>query len=502
MEWIATLTPEISARPLDALKLPPTGATVVELRADLLPELDLRSAVAACPLPLLVTLRSSAEGGRGPDDPNIRARVLGDAFEAGAALLDLEAERDRDLVRALGLPAEQIVLSWHDPSGTPQDLDRIAAAMLASPARFVKIVPTAHRLADLERVVALHRRLQPRRASERRLIAFAMGPVGVPSRHLAPLLGPPLAYVAWEEGAAAAPGQLTRDEMQAVSGHLRAAPQRLFGVVGGDVGASLSPRLHAAGYRAQELPYLFLPFSVPDPADLDELFTPGGEGLLDRLGLPAGGWAVTRPYKREAALAATVAAPRVRRAGAANTLLPRATGLLAENTDADGVVGALARRGMTAEGRHAVVQGTGGAARGAAVGLYLAGATVALRGRDDDRTADVADELGVDWLPATTVAGEGSILVNATPLGGGTEPASPFTEDEVRTAGAVVDMVYISGETALARSAREHGRPLVDGRSVLAHQGIAQYAAMTGKAPPVAAMLAALGVDADDAGET
>lgn len=493
MDWIVSLTPEVSDDPLGALASPPAGAAVVELRLDLFPGLDVRAAVSACPLPVLATLRSTAEGGRGADDPADRAALLTAARDAGATLLDLEHTRDARLLETLGLTPEQVVLSWHDPRATPVDLEDRAAALLALPVRLVKLVPTARSLADLERVLALHHLFNSRRSHNRRLIAFAMDTVGVASRYLAPLLGPPIGYAAWRTGAAAAPGQLTIADHEAVAGHLGGRPQRLFGVVGRNVSASLSPRLHGAAYRALDLPYLFLPVSVPDPAELGELFTGLGDTLFDRVGLPARGWAVTTPYKGIAADAAALAAPRVRRADAANTLILREGGLAADNTDADGVVGSLVALGVDPAGRTAVVQGTGGAARGAAVGLDLAGATVWLRGRDEGRTREIAERIEVGALAAGEMPDRVEILVNATPLGSSPDDPCPFADDGVAGAAAVVDMVYGPSDTSLVEKARAAGVPVADGRSVLAHQAFAQLAAFTTRLPPKEAMLAAVG---------
>ena len=115
MNWIVSLTPDVSDNPLAALAAPPDGASVIELRLDLFPDLDLRAAISASPLPVLATLRSTAEGGRGSDDPASRAGILTAARDAGAALIDLENARDAHLIDALGLTPEQVVLSWHDP---------------------------------------------------------------------------------------------------------------------------------------------------------------------------------------------------------------------------------------------------------------------------------------------------------------------------------------------------------------------------------------------------
>ena len=493
MDWIVSLTPEAAADPMAALASPPAGASIVELRLDLLSGIDVAAAVGACPLPVLATLRSAAEGGEGSDDPAARAEILGAARNAGAALIDLEFTRDVALVQGLGLPPEQVILSWHDPKETPEDLGVIAERMLGSPARWVKLVPTARGVADLAAVLGLHQRFNDGPRMRRQLLTFAMGAPGLASRYLAPLLGPPIGYAAWSEAAPAAPGQLTITCTEAVISHLEGAPQRLYGVVGADVGSSLSPALHAAAYRELGLPFLMVPINVSDPEELGELFAPRGSTCFDRVGLEPWGWAVTTPYKARAAAAADRHAPRVLRAAAANTLILGPELVTAENTDADGVVGALVGLGIDPRGRAAVVQGTGGSARGAAVGLHLAGADVLLRSRSDERARSTACEIGVDWCAGDETAAAGGILVNATPLGREPGEEGPFSEGEIATAVAVVDMVYANHETGLAQTARRHGVTVADGREVLLHQGVAQVAAFTQRVPPKEAMRAALG---------
>jgi 3-dehydroquinate dehydratase type I len=491
MEPIASLTPETADDPLAALAAPPTGTAVVEIRADLLPELDLSAAVAASAAPCLVTFRSTAEGGRGPDDPATRRRLLETARNSGAALIDVEYRRDLEAVDALGLAPEQTVLSWHDPAGTPDDLWDVVSSMLSRAARIIKVVPTANGLSDVARVLEQFDR---RRTDRERLTCFAMGAVGMASRFLGPLLGSPLTFAAWTDRSPAAPGQVSVARLLGTVGHLNGPPQRLFGVVGSDVANSASPEMYGAAYREAGLPYALIPVSVPDSRELAELFAPAGDTLFDRAGTAAHGWAVTTPYKRAAFEAATVAAPRAARARAANTLILKPDGLLADNTDADGVVASLVSIGIDPLGRSAAIQGTGGAARGAAVGLDLAGAEVSLRGRDSDHTRETAERLGVRWLGPDEEAPARSILVNATPLGRSTDDPLPLRGGEISAAAAVIDMVYGPHRPALEDAAADAGVPYLAGRTVLAHQGYAQFAAFTGRLPPKAAMLAALGI--------
>ena len=492
MDWIVSLTPEAATDPMKAISEPSAGSSIVELRLDRFPGIDVRAAISACPLPVLATLRSQSEGGEGPDDPMTRAEIIGAARDAGAALLDLEFGRDMSLVRELGLAPEQTILSWHDSHGTPEDLSDIVGRMLEAPARWIKVVPTADSVKDLEAVLALHGQFNGGKVRDRRLLTFAMAGPGLASRYLAPLLGPPIGYAAWSDNAPAAPGQLSITQTEAVIGHLEGPPQRLYGVVGGDVSDSLSPTLHAAGYCGLDLPYLLVPISVSDSSELVELFGPLGTTPFDRIGLEARGWAVTTPYKEEAAAAADQHAPRVLRAGAANTLILGEQQVMAENTDADGIVGSLVSLSFDPQGRKAVVQGTGGAARGAAVGLHLAGADVILRGRSAERTRETAEGMEIGWYEPTEKAPDESILVNATPVGRKAGETGVFSHKEIAGATAVVDMVYGGQTTDLVARARELKLPAADGREVLLHQGIAQFAAFTQRVPPKEAMREAL----------
>ena len=492
MQWIVSLNSPSRSGLMKDLIAPPEGADVIELRLDLLRDFDIAMLIATSPLPVLATVRSVAEGGQGPEDPVQRRSILKKAIEGGAHLVDLEWSRDLGLIREFGLPPERIVLSWHDAEGTPGNLNEIAGAMLSEPVALTKMVPTTRSLSDLERILRLSTSAAtPEKRHRKRLIAFGMGPVGAPSRYLAPLLGAPIGFAAWSTHAPAAPGQQTPRRMNRVIGHIDGPPRRFFGVVGADISESLSPPLHGAAFNAAGFPDVLLPISVPDPADLAHLFVPFGKTMFDRLGLPAHGWAVTTPYKIHAAEAATDSAPRVLKAGAANTLLLRQDRIIAENTDADGVVGSLTASAVQIVGATVLVEGCGGAARGAAVGLHLAGAEVLLRSRDAEKTRKVADSLGLAWCDPDDRA-RAEILVNATPLGKDDDDVLPFHQSEIEMAGAVVDMVYRDRPTALVTAAGEAGLVVVDGFMMLAYQGMAQFAAFTTSPPPREAMLQSL----------
>ena len=493
MEIVATYRPAPGSDPARELGHPPAGATAVELRADLLGGVDLAGLLGASRLPVILTLRSRAEGGEGPDGAAERRAFFARAAALPAAFVDLEAARDRELLGVL-VPKEKAILSAHFADGVPADLEERAAALLASGARFAKVVPAARSLADLLAVVRLAQGLDRGDRAMRRAVVFATGEAGRASRLLGPLFGAPLAFAAWGAGRAAAPGQYTPEELTALIGHLSGRPRRLFAVLGRPAGASLSPRMHAAAYRALGLPLLFVPLEVGEAAELDRLLRPVGEGCLDEIGLPCGGFAVTMPWKAEAARRCTVLAPRAQRADAANTVLPRPARVLGDCTDIDGLTRVLAEEGVELGRSRALVLGAGGAARAAVVALQLGGASVAVAAREPERAQRLARLLGAA-VAEIAASDRFDLVVNATPAGGD-GAASPWLEALRLPAGGVaVDLPYGAAPTCLEQLAATRRWRYVGGRDVLLYQGVSQFAAMTGVAPPVRAMAAALGLE-------
>jgi 3-dehydroquinate dehydratase / shikimate dehydrogenase len=494
MEIIASYVPRGAGDPRQELGCPPSGATMIELRADLLGSgVSLGGLVAASPLPVLLTLRSRAEGGAGPDGAGDRAAFFREAAASAAALIDVEAERDFGVLDGV-VPRERAVLSIHGPAAPCHDLRERTARLLEAGTRLAKVAPEVRNLADLVAVLGLAQEFDRGKRGERRAVVLAMGEVGRAARLLGPLLAAPVAYVAWAAGRSAAEGQYTVEELLQHIGHLAGRPRRLFAVLGERAAMSWSPRMHNAAYRALELPHLFVPLPVASAKELGALLVPSGRGPLDAIGLAVGGYAVTMPWKEAAAARCDLVAPRAARAYAVNTVLARPGKTLGDLTDIDGISRVVHEAGVDLTRARAVILGTGGAARAAAVALNLAGAAVGIVGRDAAKAADVASRLGV----AACTLGEtqhADVVVNATPLGLDAPP--DLLLDGVRApAGAlVVDLPYGEAPTRLAELAAARGWSYVDGREVLLYQGVSQFAAMNGAAPPVRAMAGALGLE-------
>lgn len=141
----------------------------------------------------------------------------------------------------------------------------------------------------------------------------------------------------------------------------------IAGVVGSPVRHSLSPLLHNAAYGVMGLDWSYLAFEVA-PGSLEGAVA--GAAMLGLRGL-----SVTMPHKDAAARLAGRRSARVRRLGAANTLVFEAGAVFAENSDGDGLMDDL-REGARFDpaGRRCGVIGAGGAGRAAVLALAEAGA--------------------------------------------------------------------------------------------------------------------------------
>jgi shikimate dehydrogenase len=245
-----------------------------------------------------------------------------------------------------------------------------------------------------------------------------------------------------------------------------------YGVLGWPVGHSRSPAMmRAAGLeRYQRLPV------APEAFD-DTVRALYGAGFR--------GANVTIPHKQAALALATTSSQAAREIGAANTLTfgPGGT-IAAENTDAPGLIAALAGRPV----RTAFVLGAGGSARAVVWALRRAGAEVFIWNRTPERAA------GLDArLVAESVAAD--VLVNCTSVGldrSSTEEGPfkdlPLSADELTKYTTVVDLVYRAGATALIREAVKRGVDTVDGLEILVRQGALSFTCWTGLAAPLDVM--------------
>jgi shikimate dehydrogenase len=260
---------------------------------------------------------------------------------------------------------------------------------------------------------------------------------------------------------------------------------RKAAVLGSPVSHSRSPQLHLAAYRALGL----------DDWTYERIECTSDElpGLVSGFGPEWVGVSVTMPGKFAALRFADEQTERAELVGAANTLVRTPRGWRADNTDIDGVIGAL---GQTLD--DAVVVGSGGTAPAVVVGLAELGAQrITVVARNHEKAAPVVDlgvKVGVDarWCDVN-----GSDLERVVATADGvvsTVPANAAANyaTVLATTPVLLDAIYDPWPTPLASAVEAAGGKVISGLQMLLHQAYAQVEQFTGQPAPKEAMRAAL----------
>ncbi len=208
------------------------AADCVELRLDLIDQgYNLAELLhARGSLPVVVTLRPPAQGGRSLLSPPERLAVLLQAAELGADYVDLEFDAlSLQALAELRARGTRVIVSRHDFSSMPRGLADDWWPRLADlGADVVKVVGTASEVRDCLPVFRALAR------ADRPTIAIAMGSVGQMSRVLALRAEQCLlTYAALDSGGGTAPGQLTIDELRSTFRAERIGEStRVYGLLG------------------------------------------------------------------------------------------------------------------------------------------------------------------------------------------------------------------------------------------------------------------------------
>ncbi|AMO61776.1 shikimate-5-dehydrogenase, fungal AROM-type [Mycolicibacterium phlei] len=261
---------------------------------------------------------------------------------------------------------------------------------------------------------------------------------------------------------------------------------RKAAVLGSPIAHSRSPQLHLAAYRALGL--------TDWTYDRIECTAEQLPGLVGGLGPEWVGLSVTMPGKFAALRVADERTTRAELVGSANTLVRTETGWRADNTDIDGVSGAL---GEVPTG-HGVVVGSGGTAPAAVVGLAELGVrriTVLARNREKAAPlVELAGHVGAEgrWcdIEGTGVAAtlaDADVMVSTIPAA-----AAAGHADVLAVVPLLLDAIYDPWPTPLAEAVTARGGRVISGLQMLLNQAFSQVEQFTGMPAPKEAMRAAL----------
>jgi len=280
---------------------------------------------------------------------------------------------------------------------------------------------------------------------------------------------------------------------------------RRAAVLGSPIAHSRSPQLHLAAYRALGLDdwsYERIECSATALPALVAGFGPEWVGV-----------SVTMPGKFAALQFAAEHTRRAELVGSANTLLHTETGWRADNTDVDGVMGALGTviggqersdRGFKIGGQErsdrgfsmgrAAVLGSGGTAPAAVVGLAELGITdITVVARNPDRAQPLValgQRLGIEsrWTALGTPMADVDVVVSTLPA----DVAAQYAATVIGVP-LLLDAIYDPWPTQLAQAVAGAGGRVVSGLQMLLHQAFAQVEQFTGQPAPKEVMSAALG---------
>jgi shikimate dehydrogenase len=256
-------------------------------------------------------------------------------------------------------------------------------------------------------------------------------------------------------------------------------------VLGTPIAHSKSPQLHLAAYRALGLHDWTYERIECDAEQLPAVVAGFGPEWV--------GVSVTMPGKFAALRLADESTERAQRVGSANTLVRTPAGWRADNTDIDGVSGALGQAAGSA-----LVCGSGGTAPAAVLGLAQLGVTaITVVARNPDKAARLVSLgtgigvstrfVGLDDAGLGDAVAAANVLVSTVPADVAARYADIFAKIPV-----LLDAVYDPWPTPLAAAVAAAGGRVISGLQMLLHQAFAQVEQFTGLPAPREAMACAL----------
>lgn len=248
----------------------------------------------------------------------------------------------------------------------------------------------------------------------------------------------------------------------------------LYAILGGAPLESRSPGMQEAAFAAAGIDARYVRVAAQSAEASLRVFRETGMS----------GANVTAPFKERMPPLLDALEKTARETGAVNTLRRMDDGrVVGDNTDPDGVIGALVEMGAGGfEGKSALVVGTGGAALAAAYALAREGAAASIVGRNGEKARRIQQRFGLRAAESLESPGarrlvrEARVIVSAVSTRDQVIP-----RDWLPDSGAfVLDAIY-GTPSRLVEDSRSKGLACSDGRAWLIHQGMASFRLWTGR---------------------
>ncbi len=458
------------------------GVQLCELRLDYIGRaVNLGRLLNDRPGPTVVTVRRREDGGRWMKTEQERLMLLRSAIATGVEYIDIEADVAAQIPR---YGTTKRIISYHDFSGTPDNLEEIHEAMAEEDADIVKIATMANSFSDNVRMIRLCENAKVP------TIGICMGEIGTVTRILANRVGSPFTYAAYGSGKRLAPGQLDWKDMTDLYNYDKIDKgTELFGVIADPVGHSYSPLIHNRAFQDQQMNACYIPFRVPK-SDLHNFMESCRE-----LGIH--GISITIPHKEAAMEFCTQAETSATGIGAINTMVIHGDDTLGYNTDYRAAMDCIEETynidkevERPLQGKKALILGAGGVSRAVAWGLRQRHAEVMISSRNHERSQILAAEIGcraIEWEFRYDF--KPHLLINGTPVGMHPDvDSSPYKSSAMNEYMVVFDTVYNPENTLLIKQARQAKCRIITGVDMFVRQAAYQFKLFSGREAPAALM--------------
>lgn len=268
--------------------------------------------------------------------------------------------------------------------------------------------------------------------------------------------------------------------------------KKWFAVIGDPIAQSKSPEMHQAWFEEAKADATYIPVHVK-PDNLAQAVA-----SLKLLG--ASGWNVTIPHKQTIIPYLDELDVLAKRMGAVNTVVRTKEGKLkGYNTDGPGFVRSLEEViGETQRNQSLLIIGAGGAARGIAFALQMAGYRhISIANRTVEKAQLIVDELGsgqaLSMQEAEQQLASFKIFIQTTPAGMSTGDFElPFSLEKLPKGAIAADIVYNPLMTPFLLAAKAKDATIVNGLGMFVHQGAIAYQYWMQSYPNTNAMIATL----------
>lgn len=269
----------------------------------------------------------------------------------------------------------------------------------------------------------------------------------------------------------------------------------LVGLIGSNIGKSLSPALHDDAFAAAGMAghYHLMDVATLDGRSLEDLLTAARTAGF-------AGVNVTHPFKEAVLPLLDEVSSEAAQIGAVNTVVIDKSGrTTGHNTDRSGFRRAFgeALGSDAARGKPVLLLGSGGAGRAVAFALMDLGVSQLLVfDRDQARSiglcADLARRFGAASCERLSAPEEAvpSVdgIVNATPIGMRGYDGVPLDPRLIEPRHFVADVIYTPLDTEFVLAARRLGSRTMNGGGMCVHQAADTFRHFTGRSPDVERM--------------